>query len=183
MLWKIFTNNVLENSCKNNIKRGRCRMTNFEKYKRDILRIAAESDSSLAMKDGAVVACGDLDCKECDFNNGGNCRKNQFNWLCEDDGEEPDGCDSCKYEYKAEDESPCTECSSNYTSKWERKPKKTRQDEFLEHYPNAMRNKSTDAIMVCPKDISGEIPYNSGRGCDVTCIECCQDYWLQEVEE
>ena len=92
-------------------------------------------------------------------------------------------CDGCKYEYKRGDESPCTECCNNYMSKWERRPKKTRQDEFLEMYPNAIRDKSTDVIMVCPKDISGEIPYNFGRKCDISCVECCQDYWSQEVEK
>ena len=101
-------------------------MTNFEKYKDKIIRIATESDSSPAKKDGIVVACANLDCGECDFNNRGSCKKNQFNWLYENDGEEPNVCDSCKYEYKGEDESPCTECCNNYTSKWERRPKKTR---------------------------------------------------------
>lgn len=158
-------------------------MTNFEKYKDEILRIATESNSNPAKKDGVVVACEGLACTKCDFDGVGKCRENRFNWLYEDDGEEPDGCNGCIYENEGIDEYPCTKCRNNYTNKFRRRPKKTRQDEFLEHYPNAMRNKSTDAIMVCPKDISGEIPYNSGRGCDVTCIECCQDYWLQEVEE
>lgn len=157
-------------------------MTNFEKYKEDILRIATESHSSPAMKDGVFVACIELNCKECDFGDVGNCGVNRFNWLCEDDGEEPDGCDGCKYEYKREGESPCTKCRNNYTSKFECRPKKTRQDEFLKMYPNALRHKSTDTIMVCPKDISGKIPYNSGRGCDISCVECYQNYWLQEVE-
>lgn len=154
-------------------------MTNFEKYKNEIMKIVNENCCSPAKKDGVIVTCAGLNCKKCDFGDAGNF----FKWLYEDDSEEPGSCDSCKYEYKREDESPCTECYNNYTNKFERKLKKTRQDEFLEHYPNAMRNKSTDAIMVCPKDISGKIPYNSGRGCDVTCIECCQNYWLQEVEE
>lgn len=158
-------------------------MTNFEKYKEDILSIATESHSNPAKKDGVVVACIGLGCKECDFGGVGNCGEDRLNWLYEDDGEDRDRCDGCKYEYKREDESPCTKCCNNYTSKFECRPKKTRQDEFLEHYPNAMRNKSTDAIMVCPKDISGEIPYNSGRGCDISCVECCQNYWLQEVEK
>lgn len=157
-------------------------MTNFEKYKDEILRIAAESSSTPALKDGKIIACKGISCEECDFC-AGNCRKDQFNWLYEDDGEQELTCSSCKHASKDEKEYPCSECSRGYTDLFEPKPKKTRQDEFLEHYPNAMRNKSTDAIMVCPKDISGEIPYNSGRGCDVTCIECCQDYWLQEVEE
>lgn len=31
MPWKIFTNNILENSCKNNIKRGRCEVRTVTK--------------------------------------------------------------------------------------------------------------------------------------------------------
>lgn len=157
-------------------------MTNFEKYKEDILRVATENHSSPAMKDGVVVACIELDCDKCDFGGISNCGENRVKWLCEDDGEH-DGCDGCKYEYKREDELPCTECCNNCTSKWERKPKKTRQDEFLEHYPNAQIDNSTDVIVVCPKSISGEIPYNSGQWCAISCTECCQSYWFQEVEE
>lgn len=157
-------------------------MTNFEKYKDEIFKIVTESSSTPVLKDGIITACSYVTCEECDFHVG-NCRVHQFNWLYEDDGKDSNCCDGCKYECKREDESPCTECCNNYTSKRERRTKKTRQDEFLKIYPNAMRNKSTDVIMVCPKDISGEIPYNSGRGCDVTCIECCKNYWLQEVEE
>lgn len=156
-------------------------MTNFEKYKDEIMKIVTESHSSPAMKDGVVVACGDLDCKECDFNNGGNCRKNQFNWLCEDDGEDSNCCDGCKYEHKAEYESPCTKCCNNYTSKFERRLKKTRQDELLELYPNI--RKWNGVIDICPGDLDmyhycrSEGP--SGEGC----IACIRDYWLQEVEE
>lgn len=154
-------------------------MTNFEKYKEDILRITAESSSTPALKDGKIVACKCIAREECDFYVG-NCRDNQFNCLYEDDGEEPDGCDGCKYEYKREDESPCTECCNNYTSKFERRPKKTRQDEFLKMYPNArMLN---GIISICPKLVDG----NCDR-CRIyakrSCTECHKDYWLQEVEE
>lgn len=181
MLWKMFMNNVLIS--KKIRKETENKMTNFEKYKDEILRIANESHSNPAKKDGVVVPCIGLTCGECDFNDRGDCDRNRFNWLYKDDGEEPDRCNSCKYEYKREDELPCTECYNNYTSKWERKPKKTRQDEFLEHYPNAQIDNSTGVIVVCPRGISGEIPYNSGRWCAISCAECCQDYWLQEVEE
>ena len=154
-------------------------MTNFEKYKNEILKIT-ESNSNLAKKDGVVVACAHLACKDCDFDGMDECGKNQFKWLYEDDGEEHDGCDGCKYECKREDESPCTECCNNYTSKWERRPKKTRQDEFLERYPGArMLN---GVIGICPKLVDG----NCDR-CRIyvkrPCMECHKDYWFQEVEE
>ena len=153
-------------------------MTNFEKYKDEILKIVTEIDGIPAKEDGAIVACEGLDCGKCDFNNGGNWRKNQFNWLYEDDGEEPDGCDGCKYEYKREDESPCKNCCNNYMSKWERRMKKTRQDKFLEHYPNEKKHKAI--LEICPDDV--DVDYN---GCESypLCGECQRDYWLQEVEE
>lgn len=150
-------------------------MTNFEKYKDEILKIT-ESNSNLAKKDGVVVACVDLDCKDCDFDGIDECRKNRFNWLYE----EHDGCDGCKYGHKREDESPCTECRNNYMSKWERRPKKTRQDEFLKIFPNAMM--LNGVIDICPKHVDG----NCAR-CRIyakrPCIDCHKDYWLQEVEK
>ena len=116
---------------------------------------------------------------KCDFDGVGKCRENRFKWLYEDDGELK-GCDGCKYEYKKEDESPCKDCCNNYMSKWERKPKKTRQDEFLEHYPHARTRNGV--IEVCPKSL--DIYFN----CEIqnltrTCSRCCRDYWLQEVKE
>ena len=146
--------------------------------KLNILRIATESHSSPAKKDGVIVACIGLDCKECDFGGIGNCVVHRFKWLCEDDGEEPDYCDGCKYEYKREDESPCTNCCNNYTSKFERRPKKTRQDEFLEHYPNAKKCK--DILRICPDDV--DVDYNVCESY-LRCEECRRNYWLQEVEE
>ena len=152
-------------------------MTNFEKYKNEILRIATEDGGTPAKKDGIIVNCGHLDCEECDFNIG-NCRKNQFSWLYEDDGDE---CDGCKHKYKREDESPCTECRNNYTSKWERRLTKTRQDELLKLYPNI--RKVNGVIDICPGDLDmyhhcrSEGP--SGKGC----VECIREYWLQEVEK
>lgn len=155
-------------------------MTNFEKYKDEILRIATESNEAPAMEDGMLTACRGLSCEECDFNED-NCVTSFFNWLYEDDDEEHDGCDGCKYKHKAEDESPCTECSSNYTSKWERRPKKTRQDEFLEIFPNAKIG-SSSILDICPKTIDTTHLCEGIIGIK-TCLECSKDYWLQEVEE
>lgn len=162
--------------------KGECGMTNFEKYKNEVLKIIGTSRAGIAgIKDGILVPCNMVSCSECDLHGDDiNCIHEFIKWLYEDDGEEPDGCDGCKYEYKGGDESPCTECSSNYTSKWERRPKKTRQDEFLEHYPDArMRN---GVIDICPKHVDG----NCDR-CRIyakrPCIECHKDCWLQEVEE
>ena len=152
-------------------------MTNFEKYKNKILEIVTENNSIPAKKDGKIIPCEGLRCGECDFSEG-SCKMNQYAWLFEDDDEEPDGCNGCKYEHKAEDESPCTECSSNYTSKWESRPKRTRQDEFLEHYPTAKTNACTGTLIFCPINIDE----NANVNCS-DCNKCKRDYWLQEVEE
>lgn len=166
-------------------------MTNFEKY-RDKLKILEVSEcENPGIKNGIPVMCDNITCSDCDLNEDEiSCVCKFINWLYEDDGtdylpdtskpktEEHDGCDGCKYEYKREDESPCTECSNNYTSKWERRPKKTRQDEFLEHYPNAKINPFTGALAFCPVSVDE----NANVNC-VDCNKCKKDYWLQEVEE
>ena len=153
-------------------------MTNFEKYKDEILRIATESNSNPAKKDGVVVACEGLACTKCDFDGVGKCRENRFKWLYEDDGEQELTCSSCKHASRDQEEYPCSRCSRGYADLFE--PKKTRQDEFLEIYPNAMM--LNGVIDICPKHVDG----NCAR-CRIyakrPCIDCHKDYWLQEVGE
>lgn len=157
-------------------------MTNFEKYKNEILGITTESHSNIAVKDGVIVACTGLDCSQCDFLDGVvSCSENRFKWLYEDDSEDRDCCDGCKYEYKREDESPCTECCNNYTSKFERRLEPTRQDEFLELYPNV--RKCHGVIDICPKDLDVHFYCRAQESLSGECTTCCQDYWFQEVEE
>ena len=63
--------------------------------------------------------------------------------------------------------------------KWcEEHPVKTRQDKFLEIYPNA--NVSGGVVRVCPSDIE------SSRHCQFPkckCLDCLRNYWLAEVDE
>lgn len=155
-------------------------MTNFEKYKDEIIENTA-GGMYPGVKDGKPAECDKIKCEDCKLDNAEkNCVTMFIKRLYEDDGEETDGCDGCKYEYKREDESPCTECSMNYMSKWERRPKKTRQDEFLEHYPNA--EMCNGVIDICPKYVD-----RNHDGCRIyakrLCIECHKEYWLQEVKE
>lgn len=157
-------------------------MANFEKHKNEIIKIIETSKSGIVgIKDGILVPCNMINCIECNLNiDGSNCIHNFIKWLYEDDGEERDRCNGCKYEYKREDESPCTECCNNYMSKWERRPKKTRQDEFLEHYPNAKR--CYGVVDICPKDLDKHFCCRLQELLSGGCITCCQDYWFQEVE-
>lgn len=55
-------------------------MTNFEKYKDEILEMTKKGDSP-AKKAGKITECYGTRCVDCDFT-GDNCRVNLFQWLC-----------------------------------------------------------------------------------------------------
>lgn len=66
--------------------------------------------------------------------------------------------------------------------KWSKEhPIKTRNSEFLKHYPNA-RVDCHGVIDICPKAVDEE--YTPVNGCCKTscCDECSNEYWTQEVE-
>lgn len=157
-------------------------MTNFEKYKNEIMKIVTENRGNflIAMKDGMLFTCTKIDCTECDFNitgEDGYCGKNRFKWLYEDD----DCCRGCKYEYKRKDESPCVKCYHNYTSKFECRLTKIRQDELLKLYPNI--RKVNGVIDICPGDLDMYHQCRSEGPSGEGCVECIREYWLQEVEK
>lgn len=56
-------------------------------------------------------------------------------------------------------------------------PKKTRQDEFLEAYPDAKITKS-GVVNICPKEIEKSKKFD----CCVDCGLCKKKYWLAEAE-
>lgn len=86
-------------------------------------------------------------------------------------------CHSCKYINKTIDEYPCSECRRSYEDKFKPKPKKTRQDEFLEHYPDA------NVYGIQPCNIENENFINEYCAKHDYCLDCVNDYWAQEVEE
>lgn len=158
-------------------------MTNFEKYKNKILdviqnNIACETP---AIKNNIPVLCESIACKECDFNKDSDtqCTNDFIKWLYKDNEEEENICNFCIYASNKEDY-PCSVCSQNYTNLFEKKPKKTRQDKFLEIFPNTQ--KIEGAINICPYKI--EASYGE-KNCWVEkdCIVCQKEYWLEEVEE
>lgn len=56
-------------------------------------------------------------------------------------------------------------------------PRKTRQSEFLEQWPNA--SVSEDGVLFCPKTV------NTAYFCyckDKECADCRREFWMQEVE-
>ena len=57
-------------------------------------------------------------------------------------------------------------------------PVKTRQDKFLEMFPNA-KISDDKVLAVCPKEIDKTFDAN----CHNSCSDCKKSYWLAEVEE
>jgi hypothetical protein len=57
-------------------------------------------------------------------------------------------------------------------------PAKTRQSEFLKHYPDAQID--SGCLNACPMDIFGDMGINCNKQ---TCYECKKEFWLAEVEE
>lgn len=60
-------------------------------------------------------------------------------------------------------------------------PRKTRQDVFLEQYPNAVLDKD-GALRICPSFVSGDTPEKYRCLCSTDCGACRQEFWMQEVE-
>ena len=75
------------------------------------------------------------------------------------------------------------ECSEeekfSIVEKWsDEHPDKTRQNVFLERYPNAKRY-CQDILCVCPAEIFGDTVCQEGRA---LCSDCRHKFWMQEVE-
>lgn len=60
-------------------------------------------------------------------------------------------------------------------------PRKTRQDVFLEQYPNAVLDKD-GVLRICPSFMGGDTPEKYKCICLTDCGACRQEFWMQEVE-
>ena len=58
-------------------------------------------------------------------------------------------------------------------------PVKTRQSEFLEHYPSARRILAHGCLNACPMDVFKDADINCNAQ---PCHECKKAFWLAEVE-
>ena len=58
-------------------------------------------------------------------------------------------------------------------------PIKTRQSEFLEHYPGARRILAHGCLNACPMDVFKDADINCNAQ---PCFECKKAFWLAEVE-
>lgn len=156
-------------------------MTNFERYKDEILKIIKSSVyCQVAMKDGKPVPCEDAVCTSCELNDGsdlGNCVLKLMEWGYEED--EGRDCGDCKHYDEGDTADPCKHCKRYYLDKFERRLSKTRQSEFLKAFPNArLLDGKVLFIDPCAIDRSYE-----GEFCeDGLCNRCREKYWAQEVE-
>lgn len=60
-------------------------------------------------------------------------------------------------------------------------PRKTRQDVFLEQWPNAKIIPDTNTLDVYPCVIEPTMQ-NTGRCVNQSCVDCRREFWSQEVE-
>ena len=151
-------------------------MTNFEKYKEELLSFDYAEGNSPAKKNGKLMRCADTHCIECDFFDG-NCTTNFIKWLYEND-DKAECCEDCAhFDTSTVRGSTCEVCNRNYSNQFKPKPKKTRQDEFLELYPNA------NVFHIKPCSIEDKNFINEYCAKYDHRLDCANDYWLQEVEE
>lgn len=61
-------------------------------------------------------------------------------------------------------------------------PRKTRQDVFLEQYPNAVLDKN-GVLRICPSFVGGDTPEKCKCICLTDCSACRQEYWNKEVQD
>ena len=169
-------------------------MLNIEKYKDEIKKLMVD-DSVLpgVSKDGKLIPCIDEEtCKDCKFEtDDGLCSgdKEFIDWCLEDDGQKED-CIDCKHNGTI----TCNDCSHSHKSMFERKPKKTRQSEFLKMFPNAKFGEYDfgRALIIDPCDVNETLgkltDYRDGdNDCERfikygDCGRCKDAYWNEEVE-
>lgn len=101
--------------------------------------------------------------------------------MCKFYGETCDGCGLNVSDdlYCMEGKSP-EECIATVEQWAKEHPVKTRQSEFLKHYPDARIDQNTGALDICPNKIFDSA---TGINCNVQpCFECEAKFWLAEAE-
>ena len=153
-------------------------MLNIEKYKDEIRKIMSSHGVPGISKDGKPVACTGESCKECRFTtDDGLCDGDArfIDWCLEDDGQE-ENCKDCKHNGTI----TCNDCSHSHKSMFERKPKKTRQSEFLKMFPNAELEEGV--LMITPCIVDSTVKTDTCEPNLIMCEECAKAYWNEEVE-
>lgn len=96
-----------------------------------------------------------------------------------------DGCDTCPISIACGDYFVNHKYTRDNTNgmvatveQWAKEhPAKTRQSEFLKHYPGARF--FSGCLNACPMDVFGDTEINCNAQ---PCIECKSNFWLAEVE-
>lgn len=96
-------------------------------------------------------------------------------------------CRECEFGEKASRNEPChywrnahPEEAVAIAEQWAKEhPVKTRQSEFLKHYPDA-RILAHGCLNVCPMNVFSDTDINCNAQ---PCIECKKAFWLAEVED
>lgn len=60
-------------------------------------------------------------------------------------------------------------------------PRKTRQDVFLEQWPEAEIGED-GCLGICPMRISADCRNSYGNCTNRLCSDCCREFWMKEVE-
>ena len=109
------------------------------------------------------------------------------NRMCKSFGDECSGCPAFNV---CEDNLCCLESTMDATAQvaiveeWSTEhPRKTRQDVFLDQYPETLRTKN-DVIAICPATLYCSQRDNDGNcnNSSKECENCRRDFWMQEVE-
>lgn len=58
-------------------------------------------------------------------------------------------------------------------------PRKTRQDVFLEQYPNAVLDKD-GVLRICPSFVGGDVSEKYRCLCSTDCGACRREFWMHE---
>lgn len=90
-------------------------------------------------------------------------------------------CTKCQYNGgKCDNVIELLEKTVAVAEQWSKEhPRKTRQDVFLEQWPNCMMD-DYDIIGTCPRNIDKMYVCNSSRSGG--CTDCRREFWTQEVE-
>ena len=105
----------------------------------------------------------------------------EFRRMCKSSSD----CTKCQYHGdKCDNAIELLEKAVAVVEQWSREhPRKTRQDVFLEQWPEAVID-DCGVLKVCPALISTS--YRNTRGkcahIDVECPDCRREFWMQEVE-
>lgn len=101
----------------------------------------------------------------------------EFRRMCKSSSD----CTKCEYQGdKCDNATDLFEKTVAMVEQWSKEhPRKTRQDVFLEQWPNCMMG--DDGIVgMCPRNVDKMCVCNLSQSC--RCADCRREFWMQEVE-